>query len=344
MYKKFLFSVFLFLFSFSVVSAHSETEEKKAITSVEKKAEEVLMEKNLKKKKEDAEFEDGEIVKAKDSPHVYVIKNGKKVKIKSPKEFEEKGYRWEDIRETRNDLLEKIAELKAEIRELRAELKKQGTLIRNPNRPEVYVITKDGKKVKIKSPKEFKEKGYRWQDIKEVTDQELSQIGDFNGGVPTAVALSKYPNGTLIKAKDSPNVYVIVNGKKRKIPNPATFNRWGYKWEKIKEIEQSEEDDIEEISLESELVRAEGDWKIYRIIGDKKIWIPTIEAFLNSGYRANSEKVISKEELDNFEDVRYVKKGKKLYEIKDGKKHEIEDDKEIEDEAKELTDAELDSY
>lgn len=269
-----------------------------------------------------SELSEGDVVKSPSDPTVYVIKDSKKQPIASPQEFEQLGYKWDQIKTVQADLLKQIADLKAQISQLREELKKAGTLIKNPNGPEVYVITPDGKKKHITSPEEFKQKGYKWDQIQIVTSDEISQIPDFTPGQKEEGA---YPNGTLIKSADSPDVYVIVNGQKRKIPDPATFNNWGYKWEQIKEAPAADVNKFSNIEISSDIVRAKGDNKIYRIIGDKKIWIPTVQAFLGSGYKPNSEIEIEQADLTNFDDVKYIKAkgGTYVYEIKGNKKYRV---------------------
>lgn len=71
------------------------------------------------------------------------------------------------------------------------------------------------------------------------------------------------------------------------------------------------------------LVRAKGDTKIYRIIDDKKLWIPTVKAFIDSGYPVRSEVEILPEELAQYQDAKYIKlkDTADIYEIKGNKKY-----------------------
>lgn len=71
------------------------------------------------------------------------------------------------------------------------------------------------------------------------------------------------------------------------------------------------------------LVRAKGDTKIYRIIDDKKLWIPTVKAFIDSGYPVRSEIEILPEELAPYQDAKYIKikDAADIYEIKNDKKY-----------------------
>lgn len=95
------------------------------------------------------------------------------------------------------------------------------------------------------------------------------------------------------------------------------------------------------------LARAGGDTKIYRITDSKKLWIPSVKAFLASGYAPNSEIEITQEELKSLDDVKYIKieKSASVYEIKDAKKYLIKNPDAInKEEIKIATPAELNAY
>lgn len=287
------------------------------------------------------------LVKSPDSPDVYVSKDGKKVKINSPEEFNQQGYKWDQIKTVQSDLLKQIEELKAEVKKLKEELVRAGVLLKARGSDDVYVI-KDDKRIRIQSPEEFNQKGYKWDQIQEISSEELSSIPTLTSGItPSASEVSAYPNGTLIKTTNDPTVYVIINGKKRQIPDPASFNNWGYKWDQIKEVPVEKVGEFSEVSISSDIVRATGDTKIYRIIGDKKLWIPTVQAFLGSGYKPNSEIDISQDEFANFEDVKYIKAkgGTYVYEIKGDKKYRTTDTSQIQaQDIKTVTVAEFTAY
>lgn len=59
--------------------------------------------------------------------------------------------------------------------------------------------------------------------------------------------LEKYPsqppalikNGTLIRSKENPAVYVISDGTRRPIISPETFEKMGYKWNNVKVVPQN---------------------------------------------------------------------------------------------------------
>lgn len=45
--------------------------------------------------------------------------------------------------------------------------------------------------------------------------------------------------GSLIRLKGTPEVYVVESARKRYIPNPETFNALGYKWEQVMDVDRA---------------------------------------------------------------------------------------------------------
>lgn len=295
-----------------------------------------------------SELSEGTVVKSPSDPTVYVIKDGKRIKINSPQEFEQQGYKWDQVKEIQSDLLAQISELKDEVKKLREELARAGVLLKAKGSDDVYVVDKDGQRSRVRSPEEFNQRGYKWDQIQEVTSDELASIPTITSDiVPSSSEASAYPNGTLIKAENDPTIYIVINGKKRSVPDPATFNNWGLKWDQVKEVPSAKTSEFEDIEISSDLVRAQGDKKIYRIIGDKKLWIPTIQAFLGSGYKPNTEIEVSQDDIADFENVKYIKLrgGRYVYEIRDNKKYRITNIANIpEQDIKSVTLAEFTAY
>jgi hypothetical protein len=177
---------------------------------------------------------DGTLVQLKGNPVVFVIQNGKKCGIPGWDVFEAYGYRWDDVREIDQTAFNKIPAGPV-IPPFSGNLP-DGTLIQlKGGQPAAYVI-QNGKKCYIPDPTTFEARGYQWNNIRQI-DQ-----ATFNA-IPTGPALPSVTviplDGTLIQLKGHPEVYVILNGKKCWIPNPATFDARGYHWDKIKQIDQT---------------------------------------------------------------------------------------------------------
>ncbi len=74
-------------------------------------------------------------------------------------------------------------------------------------------------------------RGYKWEDIIEISDKELALYLDGENVL--------MPDGSLIKGS-GPKVYLVENGKKRWITTAKVFVARGYKWEDIIEISDKE--------------------------------------------------------------------------------------------------------
>ena len=254
-----------------------------------------------------ASLQEGSLIKMPGSPNVYVIQNGQKVRIQSPQEFEQKGYKWDQIKEVQAELLAQIAELKTQIKQLKEELKRAGTLIKNINGPEVYVVTENGAKEHIKSAEEFAKKGYKWNQIQEVSSEELAQIPDTGSlssssdpvTVQSAAVLNLKP-GLLVKSPDSPTIYYITKtGVKKPILNPEVFNSYKEnKWENVKVIPQEQIAQYPEIMT----LKLPDDSKIYFVKNGKKQWVKTPTAFEKMKLQWDKVEVVNKTELNAYQE------------------------------------------
>ncbi len=109
-----------------------------------------------------ASYPDGTLIKVAGEPEVYVIKNGNKVWIASPEEFEKAGYKWSDIKIVSAEVLKSIGSV---------------MLIRVEGDHKVYVIH-NNVKTHIKSLEEFNAAGYKWDSIVTVGRSEADAYAD----------------------------------------------------------------------------------------------------------------------------------------------------------------------
>jgi predicted TIM-barrel fold metal-dependent hydrolase len=63
-----------------------------------------------------------------------------------------------------------------------------------------------------------------------------------------SAAESDFPNGSLVKTKDDPKVYLIWNETKRHISNEKTFEKNGFRWKDIQEILADKLSDLSELA------------------------------------------------------------------------------------------------
>jgi len=113
------------------------------------------------------------------------------------------------------------------------------------------------------------------------------------------------PEGALIRAKSGIDVYIVkyLGSKKfkRLILSPSVFNNYSHlKWEDVIDIEQSVVDSF----TTSELVRAVGDDKVYKLypMGDtgEKRWIKTGEAFARMSFDWDAIYEINQFDRDSY--------------------------------------------
>lgn len=163
-----------------------------------------------------ANFPNGILLKATNSPKVYYIENGKRRPIESPNMLKSQ-FRWDDLvvsTPVEVDALPMGADMTY----------RDGSLL--SNRGAVYVIS-DGKRMPIESASTFLQKGYKWSNVIAVSDAELAPHPQ--GSILTAA--DKHPNGSLL-LRPGGEVYTIKNGQRRYIPSPLIFEA-RYRWESL---------------------------------------------------------------------------------------------------------------
>ena len=112
---------------------------------------------------------------------------------------------------------------------------KYGALVKTVNDARVYFLL-NGKKYWVMSEEIFNNLNYKWTWIEDI-DQRLLDKYPSGGEMKSAL---HHLDGTIVKYAGSPRVYVLTNGKKKHIPNEASFNALGYRWDRIVVIPDSE--------------------------------------------------------------------------------------------------------
>jgi hypothetical protein len=141
-------------------------------------------------------------------PTIYLMDQGQKKPIPNPDIFLNWGFRWEDI------VIVSDAYLNS--RPTGPMLKR---IAKAPSSSTVYLMDQNMKKP-IPDIATFQRYGFRWEDLVTVSDEFLSFYR------PTS-----FLKGLNKGSRQA--VYLIENGKKRLIPNPQTFQRYGFRWEDI---------------------------------------------------------------------------------------------------------------
>jgi hypothetical protein len=91
-----------------------------------------------------------------------------------------------------------------------------GLLIQQIGHPEVYLY-KDGALHHIPDPPTLQLLGYSFNDVNVISAQEFQKY-------TIRPALESIVTGRLVRAKNKPEVYIIIGGEKRHVPDPATLN------------------------------------------------------------------------------------------------------------------------
>jgi probable HAF family extracellular repeat protein len=98
-------------------------------------------------------------------------------------------------------------------------------LLKTASDPKVYLVI-DNRRVHIPNPSVFEAGGYKWSEIKTVSDNVMNKI----------------PDTALIKSPIDAKVYLVKDGTKQWIPDEKTFLDTGYKWNDIVLISQAQVD------------------------------------------------------------------------------------------------------
>ena len=172
-------------------------------------------------------YADGTIVQEEGKPEVYVIENGEKKHIESPKAFEELGYKWKNIVRVRRGILSLYGNgnpMKAK------SIHPEGALVRVAGTPTVYVI-KGGKRVPISSIQLFNAYRFDWNKVLVINKGQLNKFKKGN--------ILEYPDGSLLRDKKG-KIYKIDHGKKRWIRSGDDFAKAGYKENKVLNVDDTE--------------------------------------------------------------------------------------------------------
>lgn len=213
---------------------------------------------------------DGTLIKLPTDSKIYVIIDCQKKWIQGIDEFNKGGYKWEDVEEMDSPVIQAYADY----------LEAKADLLRAIGHNRVYRI-KNGKLLWIPTISAFNAQGFKWEDVENASESEINQ----------------YPEAKLLRKIGDVKVYYITNGGlKRHILSSDTFNSYGNKWEDIIEVTEIELDAYDN----NDLVRVEGDEKIYKLENGKKRWIKTANAFNKYGYNWNKVAPVNQTEINEY--------------------------------------------
>lgn len=172
-----------------------------------------------------------------------------------------------------------------------------GTLVRGSG-PAIYVI-ENNRKRHIASLKVLTDLGYRISDARKLSDAELASIP----GGPSVQSGAKKIDGTLIRTKASPAIYILDEGKRRHIAEWNVFQANGYAWKDVKIISDAEMTSYpggSPMVLDDGLiVQAKGRPGVYVAEFGRLRLVKSLETFKTLGYQWGWIKTVSIQYLDS---------------------------------------------
>ncbi|MCB0062090.1 MAG: glycosyltransferase family 2 protein [Caldilineaceae bacterium] len=140
----------------------------------------------------------------------------------------------------------------------------------------------NGQKRPFPTPEIFLSHGYHWQQVVQISDQELAELTD---GTPMT-----FRDGTLLCGGDD-TVYIAEAGCKRPFVTAADFESLGYRWENIVQVPDEQLDDLEtgapvlatERHPNGTLLQGSSD-TVYLLKNGKRCAITSIQVFQSWGF------------------------------------------------------------
>jgi len=186
-----------------------------------------------------------------------------------------------------------------------------GTLIKLPDSPKVYVIV-GGEKKWISTPEQFEQLGYKWTEVETVTEELLDAIDNIED--------------SLIRLMGDIKVYLVTNGIMRHIPNPKVFMDYGFSWGDIKDVDQTTFRKYKNAYL----IRESGQDEVYFLSpnGVRK-HIPTAAIFASYGDKWEDVQIVSKTEMESYplSNLIRMEGSNDVYVIENGEKRYIPNEK-----------------
>ncbi len=124
---------------------------------------------------------------------------------------------------------------------------------------------------------------------------------------PSLVPSDCLPDNTLVKMPDDPKVYVIINCQKKWIQTVKEFKEEGYNWSAVKEVNSpviQAYADYQQAT--ANLLQAIGQQKVYRVVNNKVLWIPTIAAFNAQGLKWSGIQSVNESDLVKYPRAKLV--------------------------------------
>ncbi|MFZ2969698.1 MAG: N-acetylmuramoyl-L-alanine amidase [Minisyncoccia bacterium] len=240
-------------------------------------------------------YPDGSLLQEFDTTAVYYIDKGNKRHLDmTGQEFIKMGFSVSEIKNVFKSDLKMYADGKS------IKYGPEGKLVKGSGN-DIYFI-ENGKKRRFTSAKLFEYLGYKWKNV--INDN----YTEFYLEDPDML----YPDGSLVKSSSDSSVYLVENGKKRKITSENLFKILGYSAKNVLIIEKNELANFGSgknlVYPDNTLVRSEESPSIYLIKDGGKKEFTSAVLFERSGYRWRDVISIQKDEMSG-----YPQNGRVLY-------------------------------
>lgn len=166
---------------------------------------------------------DGVLVRNDSNGAVYLLEDGQKRHVVSPKVFSSHGFKWRYVLPATPKDLALPDRTSIRFRE--------GTLLKASG-SEIYIVDYESGQIRkrhITSPTVFLGLGFSSDEVVSVNDSALpGQMG------PNVSSAERHPDGMLVRNDNNGAVYLLENGQKRHVVSPETFYSHGFKWKRVK--------------------------------------------------------------------------------------------------------------
>ncbi len=190
-----------------------------------------------------------------------------------------------------------------------------GALLKSYTMNNVYLLGEDKKLHLITSPELFNKFGFKWENVKQISDRNLAT---YQIGKPLL-----YPDGTLIKDSKQ-NIYLVEGIKKRKIASQEIFIKNGYQIDAVVAVSDEDlenYDDGPDIDLANGSLIKGSSPIVYYIENGKKRPINSLELFNAYKFKWSQVKVLNDSQLNNYPTTTNLYWPDKSLIMKDGDYH-----------------------
>ena len=227
-----------------------------------------------------------------------MIEDGVKQWIPSPEVLESQGLSFDNV----EDVEQEEADTYGDAEEV---CYADGTIVRERDRNEVYVIA-DGEKKHIEDPTAFAALGYNWNNVVKI---ESGALGFYR--LRSAMRTnSVHPEGALIREEGTSTVYLIEGGKKKPISTQSIFNARRLNWNNVLVINNAQ---MTKFQSSANLQYPDGalvqdpNGKVYKMDHGEKRWIRSEDDLTGAGYKASD--IINVTDATEIADLEAVTEG-----------------------------------